>query len=360
MPPLILGGGPAGSAAAIVLARGGIRATILERTREPADALCGGFLSWQTLAALERLGIDADALNPRTITRLRVFAGMRSAEAPLPKPARGVSRRCLDARLLERAVVAGAGVERGVTVRELSNTTARLADGGEIAADTILLATGKHEVRGAARAVAAAADPVIGLRTHLRASPAIGDAIELHLFDGGYAGLDVQEDGRANLCLAVARSRLHDAGGPLALLQLLARENPALADRLDGFDPATGIDAIANVPYGWRTARTSPDVFRLGDQAAVIPSLAGEGMGMAVASGTAAAAAILSGQSAAGFQAGFARTAARPMAVAGIVRHLAERPATATLLATLARAPWLVRAVASLTRIRQSGVDETR
>ncbi|MBM3928865.1 MAG: FAD-binding protein, partial [Sphingomonadales bacterium] len=47
---LILGGGPAGAAAAIALAGHGIRAAILERTREQADALCGGFLSWRTLA----------------------------------------------------------------------------------------------------------------------------------------------------------------------------------------------------------------------------------------------------------------------------------------------------------------------
>ncbi len=358
MAPLILGGGPAGSTAAIVLAQGGVRATILERTREPADAICGGFLSWQTLAALDRLGIARDSLNRRATTRLRLFAGGRTAEAALPKPAIGVSRARLDAVLLDHAAAAGAVVERGVTVRELSHGRVRLGDGAEIAGDTVLLATGKHELRGAARDAAEDDDPVLGLRVRLAASAAIGDAIELHLFDRGYAGLVVQEDGSANLCMAVARSRLQAAGGPLALLHQLAHENPPLGDRLDALDPATRIDAIANIPYGWRTADTVAGVYRLGDQAAVIPSLAGEGMGIAIASGCAAARAILAGEGAHDYQRAFASRAARPMAVAGLVRRLAERPPTARLLTGLAQAPWIVRAVASLTRINQSDIAE--
>ncbi|MES2339354.1 MAG: FAD-dependent monooxygenase [Pseudomonadota bacterium] len=359
MTPLILGGGPAGSAAAIHLARGGLRATILERTREPADALCGGFLSWRTLEGLRAIGVDPDTLNPRAVTRLRLFAGDRVVEARLPGAARGVSRATLDAVLIARAAALGAGVERGVTVRQLTGATLRLGDGAELRNDCILLATGKHELRGATRDVPEADDPVLGLRVHLPASRHIGDAIELHLFDGGYAGLVVQEDGRANLCMAVKRSRLQAAGDPMALLAVLAAAHPALAERLDRIDPAAKIDAIANVPYGWRTGTTVPGRYRLGDQAAVIPSLAGEGMGIAIASGVAAARAILSGASAATFQHDFARQAARPLAVAGLVRTLAERPATAGLLATLAHLPGAVGAVATLTRIKQSGVDDS-
>ncbi|WP_326523695.1 NAD(P)/FAD-dependent oxidoreductase [Sphingomonas sp.] len=357
MPPLILGGGPAGSAAAIALAEMGIAATILERTREPGDALCGGFLSWRTLAALERLGLPADMLNPRATLRLRLFAGDHVAEAALPGPARAVSRRRLDALLLARAGEVGASVERGVAVRTLDGGTARLADGGEVTGDTILLATGKHELRGAARDARDTNDPMIGLRARLKPTPAIGDAIELHLFDRGYAGLVVQEDGRANLCLAVARSRLQMAGDPPALLAALARENPALATRLDGLEPGAGIDAIANVPYGWRATSTVPALYRLGDQAAVIPSLAGEGMGIALVSGKMAARAVARGIDARLFQTRLAHHAARPLAIAGAIAAIARRPSGARAIVRLSRAPWLVRAAAHLTRINQSGVD---
>ena len=90
---LIVGGGPAGSAAAITLARGGVRPLLLERHRETPDALCGGFLSWHSLDALARLGIDADSLNREAVTTVRLFAGKRTATARLPRPARGVSSK---------------------------------------------------------------------------------------------------------------------------------------------------------------------------------------------------------------------------------------------------------------------------
>ena len=353
-PALILGGGPAGAAAAIALARGGIRATILERSRETGDALCGGFLSWRTLDALARIGVDADALNPDPVTNVRLFAGDRFAESRLPRAARGVSRHRLDTILLARAAEEGAIVERGVTVRAIEDGMARLADGAELSADALLLATGKHDVRGVMRG-GEDDDPTLGLRVRLPASPTldrlIGSSIELHLFDRGYAGIVRQEDGSANICMAVRRSRLREAGDPAALLVALATETPRIGERLATLDAATAIDAVANVPYGWRARDTLPGLYRLGDQAGVIPSLAGEGMGIAIASGNAAARAILAGDSAATFQRDFATALARPIGVAGMIWHIAERPAAARRLVALAYPP-LVRTVAQLTRIK--------
>ena len=179
------------------------------------------------------------------------------------------------------------------------------------------------------------------------------DAIELHLFDRGYAGLAVQEDGSANLCLAVKRSRLHEAGSPERLLQDIAADNPAFAGRLDMRGVGAPIDAVANVPYGWRATEGTSGLFRLGDQAAVIPSLAGEGMGIALASGASAARAYLRGGAgaSAGWQRRFAGRAARPIRVAGLVRDLAEGRLAAPTLPWLARAPGLIQVIARATRI---------
>lgn len=353
---LILGGGPAGAAAGITLAGAGRHATILTRT--PGDALCGGFLSWRTLATLDRLGIAADALNPATITRLRLFAGGRAVAAALPAPARAVSRARLDRLLLDRAAAAGAEVVEGVSIRSLDGGVARLADGSEWTGDAVLLATGKHDLRGAPRPAPSARDPAIGLRVRVPARAIAPDTIELHLFDGGYAGLAVQEDGWTNICMAIRRSRMTAAGSPRALLEALAAAHPDFAARLDAIDPATSIDAVANVPYGWRAGASADGAYRLGDQAAVIPSLAGEGMGIAVASGIAAAAAVLRGEEADGFQRGFARRAARPLAVAGAIRAAAEHPLSAHALLAGAHLPGLVQMIAHLTRIGRHPIDE--
>ena len=353
---LIIGGGPAGAAAAIGLARAGLPHLLVERGRETGDALCGGFLSWRTLDRLAALGVEPDGLNRDRLTTVRLFAGTRTATAALPRPALAVSRHRLDTLLIARAVEVGASVERGVTVRAIEGLEARTADGATLAAETLFLASGKHDVRGLARPAAArGSDPTLGLRLRLPASPALtrllAGAIELHLFDRGYAGLNLQEDGSANLCMAVHRSRLTEAGDPAALIAALGRELPALGERFAHADLSAPVDAIANVPYGWRATSAPAGVVRLGDQAGVIPSLAGEGMGIALASGAAAVAAYAGGGPAAmaGWQPRFARRLARPMAVAGLVRRVVESPLAAPAL--LAARPALIEVIARLTRV---------
>jgi flavin-dependent dehydrogenase len=160
--------------------------------------------------------------------------------------------------------------------------------------------------------------------------------------------------------MAVHRSRLDEAGSPDALLAALGNESPQLGERLAFRGRDAPIDAVANVPYGWRAEAGTAGLFRLGDQAAVIPSLAGEGIGLALESGARAAAAFCrgGGEAATTYQTGFAAAAARPLAVAGMIRNAAESPAAAAAMTLVARlAPSLVGLAARLTRIKHSPLD---
>jgi len=362
---LIVGGGPAGLTTALLLARARTPHLLIERQAETGDALCGGFLSWRTLAMLDRLGVRASALNRDHIRRVSLHSGKHSAIARLPRPGLAVSRWRLDTLLTDHARTAGAAIESGVAARRHEADVVHLADGATIAADTVFLASGKHDLRGLARpAEARGSDPVLGLRTRLGPAPAldrmVGGTIELHLFARGYAGIAAQEDGTVNLCMAVHRSRLDEAGSPEALLALLGNESPQLGERLAFRASGAAIDAIANVPYGWRAETGTAGLFRLGDQAAVIPSLAGEGIGIALESGARAAAAYRrDGRNAAmAYQAALAGAAARPLRVAGTIWAMAESPATAAALTVVARlAPSLVGWAARLTRVKHSPLD---
>ncbi|HEX8365009.1 MAG TPA: FAD-dependent monooxygenase [Allosphingosinicella sp.] len=355
---LIAGGGPAGSAAAIALARSGLEPELIERTAGERDVVCGGFLGWDALAALRRLGVDAAALGARPIERLRLVSGERVVEARLPRLAAGLSRRRLDAALLDAAEAAGARLVRGRAVRAAEGRRLRLDDGEEVEAEALFLATGKHELRGLARPLEGQREePAAGLRAALPGSPRLAAAlagfIELHLFDEGYAGLLLQEDGSANLCLSVSRRRLAAAGSPAALVEAIAAEAPRLGDRIGGAAPEAW-EAVAGVPYGWRAVTTQPGLFRIGDQAAVIASLAGDGIAIALTSGIGAAEAFLAGGpgAAEAWQRGFARRAARPVAVAERLRGAAERSGPrGALMRLLGALPMLVPLAARLTRI---------
>lgn len=357
--PLVIGSGLAGSASAIGLCRAGAPPLLVERAKETGDTICGGFLSWQTLATLDRLGLDAAALGGQRVAMLRLFAGKRTLEAPLPRPGMGLSRRRLDTLLLAEAERLGTAVERGVTVRRVENGTAMTSDGATLSSDTIMLGVGKHGLASQPRPAPPkiAADPVIGLRLRIAASPAgarlVNEAVELFLFDRGYAGLVRQEDGSINLCLAVHKSRLGEAGSrPEALIAQWGEENSRLGERLGSGEPVGPIDAIASVPYGWRAHSTESGLWKLGDQAACIPSLAGEGMGIALASAESAVAAWRRGEGAASWQQRFSDRLALPMGVARMAWTAAENPRwNAAAIALLARAPWLLDRLARATRV---------
>ena len=340
--------------AAIVLARAGAAPLLLDRDEHVGDALCGGFLSWRSGERLRAVGVDPLALGAHPVRTLVLIAGSSEAIAPLPSAGFGLSRHALDSALRDCAAAAGARLEfdRARSVRPgLVEGEAR-----EWPAETIFLATGKHDVRGEGRP-RNATDPALGLRIRLPADPRLqamlAGRIELHLFAGGYAGIVLQEDGTTNVCLALRKSLLTQAGGdPRGLLDRLAGRYPRFADRMAFAPPGLAIDTVGAVPYGWIARDTEERIYRLGDQGAVIPSLAGEGMGIAMTSGEAAARAWLAGTGARKFQHGLARRAARPVKVAELIWHAAETATGARILTALAgRAPALARAAMALTRI---------
>ncbi len=348
--PIVLGAGPAGSVAALLLAQGGSQPILIDRNAEVGDAICGGFLSWRTAQGLRRLGCDPATLGARPVTRLRLFAGRHKAEVPLPETAYGLSRHALDSALRQLAIAGGAQLE--------IDRARRVAPGvveGERRhweSPAIFLSTGKHDVRGEGRP-RKTDNPALGIRVRLPPSAQldrlIGAAIELHLFPGGYAGIVLQEGGSANVCLALRKSSLLEAGGDMwAVLQAVGRDNPHFARRIACAEDRLPVDTIGAVPYGWIAQDTEEGVYRLGDQAAVIPSLAGEGMAIALASGAAAAQSYLQGQGASQYQRGFARRAAPPVRIAKLLWHMAESPAGAHAMTLASRivppvAGWAMR-----------------
>src|SRR5690606_30511457 len=129
------------------------------------------------------------------------------------------------------------------------------------------------------------------------------------------------------------------AGGrPIALFHQLADQSPALAARLADLPADPRIDAIGHIPYGWRARHSWPGLYRLGDQAAVIPSLAGEGIGIALASAQRAVQCWQAEgrEGAQAYQRDFARRAALPLAAAAAFRSLGAHP---KMLHALARTP---------------------
>lgn len=353
---VIIGGGPAGAAAAITLARGGAAPLLLERSATTQEKVCGEFLGADAAAALAGLGIDLAALGAVPVRRAIFAAGRREGRFDLPFPAWSLPRLVLDEALLQAAEEAGAELRRGVAVTTASaeggGWTLRLADGQVQRARTLVLATGKHELRGFARAGRRS----IGLKLPLAGVP-IGDAIAVLACAGGYAGLQPRSGGGANLCLALPEGTpglAAAARDPAALLAMVAAGSNTARELLRDAAPAWARPlAVAAVPYGY-VAPAESGAFRVGDQAAVIPSLCGDGIAMALGSGAQAARAILAGQGVAAHQAAWARHVKSGMRVAALVdAALGRAPGAAALLAGWL--PGMARWAARRTRLGTPG-----
>jgi flavin-dependent dehydrogenase len=356
---LVVGGGPSGAAAAILLARAGRTVTLLERESGPHDKVCGEFISHEAAAYLSHLGVDLDALGAAPIRHARLADGRGQTRIALPFAAFSLSRRRLDEALLTLAEDAGVDLRRGVRARTLGaqadGWSANLGEAGTIRAGAAFLAVGKHDLKGWKRPPGLQGD-LIGFKMHLRLAPAEATAldghVELTLFPGGYAGLEPIEDGLANLCLLARRRALPQGQAWPALLELMRGACPLLDRRLDGAQALWPRPlAIAAIPYG-HVQRSADGLWRLGDQAAVIPSFAGDGLAIALHSAHLAAAAYLAGQRAEAYQRRLARDLGPQVLGATLLSQALVRPWGQAALAALARLqPRLMTAAAARTRI---------
>jgi flavin-dependent dehydrogenase len=360
---LILGGGVAGCAASIALARKGRSVTLIEREPTPRHKVCGEFLSGEALEDLHALGIDVVSLGAVPIRYVRLAAAKRAAEAPLPFPAASLTRKTLDTALIAAAIAAGVRVERGRSVQALSRTTsnvwqATLDDGTLREAPTVFLATGKHDLRGHSRPK----DPEqwIAFKMYFRLTPAQADelkgASELMLYPGGYGGIQPVEDGIANLCCVVQQRYLAQGTNRWEnFLAKMQQDCPHLAMRLAGAEPLLAKPiAITHIPYGY-IRRTSEDgLYCIGDQAAVIPSFTGDGISIALHTARCAVAAHLAAVPAPTFQAELRSALLAQMRLAEFAADgLNNSFARAVLPFCLRVWPGVMRVTARLTRVAQ-------
>jgi flavin-dependent dehydrogenase len=361
--PVIIGGGPAGSAAALVVATAGRAVTLIERNAGSADKVCGDFLSAEAIAAIEAHGVDLSSA--ASITAMRLVHRNRIATTRLPFAARGITRRALDEALLFQARVRGVTVLRGhhVGAIEPERGSLRLDCGtlGRIVTDTVFLATGKHDLRGAARNCRVSG--LVGFKMYYALAAAQLQAlryhVELTLFSGGYAGLQLVEADRAVLCVLLPAARLRAVGGRWdGLLDWLTGECPNLRERLTG--AAALLDrplAVAGLPYGYLHGSgrcDTPGLYRLGDQAAVIASLTGDGVALAMASGSLAARTWLAGGSNALYHQRLTEGLTRQMRLASAIHGLCLAPVSQNWVSAVCRIwPGVIRLAAAATRAKR-------
>lgn len=365
---IAIGGGLAGSAFALELARRGARVAIIERTAAPTHKVCGDFLSTEAQELLTYLGLDVAEMGATQIRTLRLVTGERCASADLPFAAAGLSRLGLDEALLLKAQAAGVEILRGEAVtalesepRETGGGAVRIKIGARILrAASVALATGKHNMRGWPRGSGAMTAYKMQLSLTRLAGRALQDVVQLVGYRGGYIGACSVEDGNATICWLMDRRAMRALGPDWrAQLDHIARASSAVGDLLSGARfLSTRPAAVAAIPYGYvRRGVIAPNVFPLGDQLAVIPSFTGDGTSLALSSGVASAQAVLDGKSAGEFQRAFlARIRKQFLWARAVDATFKSAPTRAFGVGAVAALPSLAGLIARLTRLK--GVSE--
>src|SRR5262245_12821902 len=164
--------------------------------------------------------------------------------------------------------------------------------------------------------------------------------VQLVVFDGGYIGACIVEDGLVPLGWVMKRDVLKRIGSDWAAQRTyFEAQSQLLAELLRGAEPAWEKPvAVAQIPYGFlRRDPIGPSVFPLGDQLAVIPSLTGDGMAIALFTGISAAQSVLAGRSGEDFQRQTVKRLKGQFRWAGAVNTLFETKALHAVGLSIAR-----------------------
>ena len=283
------------------MAAAGWDVTIVEQHRFPREKVCGECISDLGLEVLTRLGLlpRLGRFAPAVLRRVQFYGpGNEKLEIALSRPMWGLSRAALDTELLAAAAEAGAkivqpgrceeiepGSSVGVRVRSLTENTTTV-----MRAAVVVLADGKPP----ASARAGPAVPSrLGIKTHVELDDGPMDRVMLFGVKGHYGGLAAVEDGKWNLSFSVAAEMARQCRGDIdEVMRHLAGQNAALANR---WSRARRVGQwMASPLYRYAIGDAWPaGVIPVGNAAAAIEPVGGEGMGLAMATAQLAAAALV-------------------------------------------------------------------
>jgi flavin-dependent dehydrogenase len=266
----VIGGGPAGLAAAIAARQRGFLVTLADSSIPPIDKACGEGIMPDGLTAAQSLGIDLDAAGAHPFRGIRFCERGVSVEADFPKGhGLGLRRTTLHAMMVERAAGAGVRMAWGARVTGISGEGV-IADGQLVRARWIVGADGgRSPVRRWAGLDACERDSRrFGFRRHYRAAP-WSEFMEIHWSDGGQ--LYITPVGAQEMCVVLISHNPH-----LRLDEALS-QFPQAARRLRDAESTTlergGVSASRRLKSVFRGR-----VALVGDASGSVDAITGEGL----------------------------------------------------------------------------------
>lgn len=277
----IVGGGLAGLALAILEARAGQHVLLCEQKHYPYHKVCGEYISHESHAFLQHLGVPLADWQLTDIKRLKLTVPRYQLELALPLGGFGLSRHLLDSTLARLAREAGVTVLEGCKVLEVGGVLGNRVLHTSMGEFSAFWVAGSWGRRSVLHKQIPQKRNYVGVKWHLR-GPLPNDLITLHTFSGGYGGMSRIENDLSCFCYLVDARRLKAAGSIAQLETEIKHENPHLAQMLAPMEAVwEAPQSISQVTF-LPKSRVHEGVLLLGDAAGSIAPLAGNGMSMAL------------------------------------------------------------------------------
>ena len=180
---IVLGAGPAGSAAACWAARQGARVALVDKARFPRDKLCGGLVTERSRRLFHDV-FDRDLDFSRILSRQDVafcHAGQHLASLQDVPPMHLGMRRDLDNQMFHHALQAGATDYSGHPVSGITGTTVLFRTGATIRAPVLIGADGVNSIVARQLFGAAFDRATIGFGLEIEADPALLDPAQIRV-----------------------------------------------------------------------------------------------------------------------------------------------------------------------------------
>jgi flavin-dependent dehydrogenase len=369
---VIIGGGPAGATAAILLARDGWRVALVERKQFPRRKVCGEYVSGTTLPLLEALGV-ADAFLQAAgppVREVGLFAGDTALRSALPRSesmtwGRALSREKLDTLLIAEAARSGAQLLQPFTAigvfRLADLFVCRVRDEVTGAQDQLhspvaLAAHGSWEV-GSLPTQCPRQRPrtsdLLAFKAHFAGCSLPVGVMPLLAFPGGYGGMVHCDGGRVSLSCCVRRdvlTRLRRGGvkeAGEAVRGHIAESCRAVSDALHHAERIGPWLAAGPIQPGIRVDRDD-GIIRIGNAAGEAHPIIAEGITMAMQGAWLACRELrawksqggkrsMLGRAMAQYHRAWRRMFAARLQASGMFAHLAMRPGAVRSLLPLLR-----------------------